>query len=112
MGDFHAEPCKTSAAEVLARTLEIEDETEWENEKRMAEELVQKAGAGQRAVSGVGATLGALTRGEAQTLLVEDGFEMPGFVCHRCHYASLGGERMSAVPPTARTVPGYRGRGH
>lgn len=92
VGDFHAEPCKTSSAEVLARALEIEDETEWENEKRMAEELVQKAGAGQRAVSGVGATLGALTRGEAQTLLVEDGFEMPGFVCRKCHYTSLGGD--------------------
>ena len=92
VGDFHAEPCKTSPAEVLARALEIEDETEWENEKRMAEELVRKAGAGQRAVSGVGATLGALTRGEAQMLLVEDGFEMPGFVCHHCHYTSLGGD--------------------
>ncbi len=44
VGDFHAEPCKTSPAEVLARALEIEDETEWENEKRMAEELVRKAG--------------------------------------------------------------------
>jgi peptide subunit release factor 1 (eRF1) len=41
-------------------------------------------------VSGIGATLGALTRGEAQTLLVEDGFEMPGFVCYTCHYTSLG----------------------
>ena len=92
VGDFHAEPCHTSPEVVLANTLSIEDRTEWEHESRMAEELVQKAGAGQRAVSGVGATLGALTRGEAQTLLVEDGFEMPGFVCHRCHYTSLGGE--------------------
>jgi peptide chain release factor subunit 1 len=90
VGDFDAEPCHTSPAAVLASTLEIEDRTEWENEKRMAEELVQKAGAGQRAVSGIGATLGALTRGEAQTLLVEDGFEMPGFVCYTCHYTSLG----------------------
>lgn len=88
-GDFHAEPCKTSPADVLARTLDIEDQVEWAHEKRMAEELVHKAGAGRLAVSGVGATLGALTRGEAQTLLVEDGFEMPGFVCYGCHYAIL-----------------------
>lgn len=92
VGDFHAEPGKMSAAEVLARALEIVDQTERNHERRMAEGLVQKAGAGQRAVSGVGATLGALTRGEAQTLLVEDEFEMPGFVCRHCHYASLGGE--------------------
>ncbi|HVM62261.1 MAG TPA: hypothetical protein VMV72_15485 [Verrucomicrobiae bacterium] len=91
VGDFQAEPGQTSPAEVLARALEIEEQTEWEHERRMAENLVQKAGAGGRAVSGLGATLGALTRGEAQTLLVEDGFEMPGFVCYGCHYTSLGG---------------------
>ena len=90
-GDFPAEPCKASAADVLARGLEIEDQVEWEHEKRLAEELVHKAGAGSLAVSGVGATLGALARGEAQTLLVEDGFELPGFACYRCHFTNLGG---------------------
>ncbi|HTS19657.1 MAG TPA: hypothetical protein VMP11_18925 [Verrucomicrobiae bacterium] len=88
-GDFAAEPGQTSPAEVLASALEIEERTEWEHERRMADNLVHKAGAGARAVSGVGATLGALTRGEAQTLLVEDGFEMPGFVCYVCRYTSL-----------------------
>jgi peptide chain release factor subunit 1 len=90
-GDFHAEPCKTSPPEVLTRVLEIEDQVEWEHEKRMAEELVHKAGARKLAVSGVGATLDALARGEARTLLVEDGFETPGFVCHGCHYSNLDG---------------------
>jgi peptide subunit release factor 1 (eRF1) len=74
---------------VLSHTLEIEDQVEWEHEKQLAEELVRKAEGGSLAVSGVGATLGALTRGEAQTLLVEDGFETPGFVCYHCHYTSL-----------------------
>jgi peptide subunit release factor 1 (eRF1) len=75
---------------VVSRALEIEDQVEWEREKRLAEELVHKAGAGSLAVSGVGATLSALVRGEALTLLVEDGFEMPGFVCYSCHYTNLG----------------------
>ena len=88
-GDFHAEPCKTSPTDVLAQALTIEDQVEWDHEKRMAEELVHKAGARKLAVSGVGATLDALARGEAQTLLVEDGFEMPGFVCYSCHYSNL-----------------------
>ena len=89
VGDFHAEPAKISGPEVLQQALEIEQRVEWEHELRIAEELVQKAEAGERAVKGVSATLTALDRGEAQTLLVEEGFEMPGYACFRCHFVSL-----------------------
>lgn len=89
VGDFHAKPFTTSPDEVLARAREIESRVEREREQRMAEELVQKAGAGNLAVSGVTSTLNAIARGEAQTLLVEDGFEAPGYVCSSCHHASL-----------------------
>jgi peptide subunit release factor 1 (eRF1) len=37
----------------------------------------------------VSPTLSALARGEAATLLVEDGFEMPGYACFTCHHVSL-----------------------
>ena len=89
VGDFHAEPGSTSVPEVLARTLEIEERVEWEQERKLAEELVRKAGSRSLAVSGVSATLHALTRGEAQMLLVEEGFETPGFVCSSCRYVAL-----------------------
>jgi peptide subunit release factor 1 (eRF1) len=89
VGDFHAEPARVTMAEVLQRALEIEQRVEWEQEQRLAEELVQKADAGDRAVKGVSATLSALDRGEAQTLLVEEGFEMPGYACASCHFVSL-----------------------
>ncbi len=89
VGDFHADLSKITTAEVLQQALEIEEHVEWEHERRMAEELVQKAEAGDRAVRGVSATLNALERGEAQTLLVEEGFEMPGYACFACHYVSL-----------------------
>ena len=88
-GDFHVEPAATALPEALRRTLEIEEQVEWQEEQRMAEELIRKVEAGQLAVSGVTATLNALARGEAQTLLVEDGFEMPGYVCRACHHISL-----------------------
>jgi peptide chain release factor subunit 1 len=88
-GDFFAEFGKISVPEVLSATLEIEERVEWEHEQQLASELVQKAESGHRAVSGVSATLSALSRGEAQTLLVEEGFEMPGYVCHDCHNSSL-----------------------
>ena len=89
VGDFHAEPGKTSMPEILQTVREIEERVEWQHELKLAEELIAKVEAGQRAVRGLGATLTALDRGEAQTLLVEDGFEMPGYACFRCHYASL-----------------------
>ena len=92
VGDFHIEPASASVPEVLARTLEIEQRVEWEQERKLAEQLVRKAEARDLAVSGVGATLQALTRGEAQMLLVEEGFEMPGFVCANCRHVALDDE--------------------
>jgi peptide chain release factor subunit 1 len=89
VGDFHAEPGKITLPEVLSRSLEIEEQVEWKHERRLAEELIQKAGAGDLAVSGITPTLNALAHGEAQMLLVEDGFETPGYVCYNCHFASL-----------------------
>jgi peptide chain release factor subunit 1 len=88
-GDFHCEPGKIASADVLRHALDVEDQVEWQHERRLASELVQKAQAGDLAVSGVGATLGALAKGEAQTLLVEDGLELPGYVCYRCHFTHL-----------------------
>ena len=89
VGDFHVEPGKATPAEVKQHVLEIEERVEGEHERRLANELVRKAELGNRAVSGVSATLGALTRGEAQILLVEEGFETPGYVCYKCHHVSL-----------------------
>ena len=88
-GDFHCETGQITVPEVLARALEVEDQFEWEHERKLAAELVQRARAGDRAVAGVGATLHVLAHGEAQTLLVEDDLEMPGYVCRPCHVASL-----------------------
>ncbi|MCG3150254.1 MAG: hypothetical protein PCFJNLEI_03735 [Verrucomicrobiae bacterium] len=88
-GDFHADPTHVTVPEILQQTLAVEERVEWEHELKLAGELIQKAEAGQRAVKGLGATLTALDRGEAQTLLVEDGFEVPGYACFACHFASL-----------------------
>jgi peptide subunit release factor 1 (eRF1) len=88
-GDFHAEPSRITGPEVLRESLEIEGRLEWEHELRIAGELIQKAEAGELAVRGVSATLAALERGAAETLLVEDGFELPGYACFQCHFVSL-----------------------
>jgi peptide chain release factor subunit 1 len=88
VGEFVADPGRTSAAEVLAQTEQIERHTAAEQEHRLAGELIHKASAG-RAVSGLAATLTALSRGEAQLLLVEEGFESPGYICHGCQHLSF-----------------------
>jgi peptide subunit release factor 1 (eRF1) len=89
VGDFHADPKTVTAPELLQHALDIEEHVELEHERKLAEELVRKAEAGNRAVKGVSATFSALDRGEAQTLLVEEGFEMPGYACMSCHFVTL-----------------------
>jgi peptide chain release factor subunit 1 len=89
VADFHCEPAAVTPSEVLRHTMEIEEAVETEQEKRMAEQLIRKAEAGDLAVSGISATLNALHRGEAQVLLVEDGFEAPGYVCRDCRFTTI-----------------------
>jgi peptide subunit release factor 1 (eRF1) len=88
-GDFHADPGKITPPEVLAQTLEIEEHVEWQQEQKLAEQLIRQAEAGQLAVQGLSETVEALARGEAQLLLVDHGFEMPGYACFACHYPVL-----------------------
>lgn len=89
VGDFHAEPSKITPPEVLARTIEIEQAYESKREQELADELVRKAEAGELAVQGLSETVAALARGEAQTVLVDQAFEQPGYACFRCHYPML-----------------------
>jgi peptide subunit release factor 1 (eRF1) len=87
VGEFTADPCRTSTAEVLRLTEPIEVRVAAEHEQRITADLIHKAAAG-RAVSGMAATLTALSRGEAQLLLVEEGFELPGYICRSCLHLS------------------------
>lgn len=88
VGEFATEPGRASAAEVLRQTEEIDQRLQAENERRFSADLVRKCGDG-RAVAGVGATLAAIGRGEAQLLMVEEGFEAPGYLCRSCRSVSL-----------------------
>jgi peptide chain release factor subunit 1 len=89
VGDFQADVPQVTAAAVLAQTLKIEEQVGWEHEKQVTAEVVRKTQAGDRAVHGVAATLAAVSRGEVRTLLVEDGFELPGYRCGRCRFVTL-----------------------
>ena len=69
--------------EVLARTLEIEQRAEREAEQRVVEQLAD-AEAQQRGARGVAPTLEALYLGNVMTLVVAEGFRVPGVECPRC----------------------------
>ena len=87
VGDFHADPVKITLPEVLQQAGAIEQRFERDHELQIASELVEKDGHG--AVTGLTAVLAALDRGEAQILVIEEGFEKPGHACLGCHYPSL-----------------------
>jgi peptide subunit release factor 1 (eRF1) len=88
-GDFHAEPGRTSPAEILAATLAIEEQLADKRARELVTELTRRAGTGERAVVGLPATARAVAQREAQTLVVEDGFERAGRVCRSCRHAGV-----------------------
>jgi peptide subunit release factor 1 (eRF1) len=104
VGEFAADPGRTSAAEVLAQTERIEQSAAVEHEHRLAAELIHKTSAG-RAVSGMAATLTALSRGEAQLLLVEEGFESPGYMCRGCGHLSFDAATCPQCEQPAESCP-------
>ena len=88
-GDFVAEAGRTTPTEVLAATVAIEEQLVEERGQQLVEELLKQVEAKGRAVSGFAATMGAVARGEAQTLVVEEGLAGPGLVCRPCQRVSL-----------------------
>ena len=85
-GDFQAEPGRTTPLQVLGETMCLEDGIMTARGQQLAAEVVQQATTGGRAVTGLPATLGVVARGEAQTLVIEEGFEQPGRVCRGCRH--------------------------
>jgi len=88
VADFTIEPGKVAVAEVLTAVLELEEHIELDRELKATTDLVQRATRNNNAVTGITPTLQALSRGEAQALLIEDGYEVPGFVCPSCRLVS------------------------
>ena len=88
-GEFHADPAKVALPEVFAQADAIVQRVERDQEIQLAETLVQQANAGQGVVTGLTAVLAALDSGEAQTLVVEEGFVQSGHACFGCHYPAL-----------------------
>ncbi len=91
-GDLYLDPGQATPPEILQQTRALEQQTEQRQQQQLVEDLLARIDAGNLAVQGISATVAAVASGEAQTLLVDQDFEMPGYACFQCHYPLLENE--------------------
>jgi peptide chain release factor subunit 1 len=84
-------PMTASAAEVLERSLQLEEEKERDRERETVERVVAERAAGRRAAAGLGSTLQALGEGRVETLVVSFDLTAPGYECPGCGALALEG---------------------
>jgi peptide chain release factor subunit 1 len=85
-------PMTATASEVLARSLELEEEMERNRVRASLDRLMAQAAAGRAAVTGLASTLRALGDGRAETMLVRFDLSSSGFECPACgRLAASGG---------------------
>ncbi len=94
-----------STAEVLARSLEIEERLEEEKERRIVDRLRAEAAAGRQAVMGFPGVMEALNDGRVDTLVVPFGLESTGRRCVNCGRLAMEGKRCATCGGTLEIVP-------
>jgi peptide chain release factor subunit 1 len=68
-----------SEQEVKERSLQLLHELNAEREQRLVEQMLAGAAAGSAAVTGLGPTLRMVSDGRVDTLVISDGFRVPGY---------------------------------
>ncbi|HEX9311423.1 MAG TPA: Vms1/Ankzf1 family peptidyl-tRNA hydrolase [Actinomycetota bacterium] len=86
-------PMTASPADVLARSLAIEEEMEERTERETVDRLLAESAAGRGAVTGLPEVLAALNEGRVQTLVVPFGLESKGVRCSECGRLAQRGSR-------------------
>jgi peptide chain release factor subunit 1 len=82
-----------SAAEVLERSLAVEESVEERREREAIDRVLAEAAAGRNAVTGLGPVLDALNDARVDTLVVPFGFEAKGVRCEECGRLAESGSR-------------------
>jgi peptide chain release factor subunit 1 len=98
-------PMTASAAEVLERSLALEEELERERERQTVDRLTADHAAGRLAVGNLGPTLKALGEGRVGTLVVAADLTVPGFECTRCGAPAETNGRCALCGGPSRPVP-------
>ncbi len=79
-GTITADVNKIKPYQLIEETLEVLEIKKAEKQKKLLEELEEKATSGLT-VKGISATLKALAKGQVRVLFIEEGFSSPGFIC-------------------------------
>jgi peptide chain release factor subunit 1 len=95
VGTFSAD-MNAKEGDILERSLEIVQQADREHEAELVEKAITGAAKGTNGVIRLDDTLGAVSEGRVQYLLVSDGFRAPGFRCKSCTY--LTAQQLSACP--------------
>lgn len=83
-------PLTASSAEVLEKSLAVEEEIEKERERAILERVTAETAAGRHGVAGLVPVLRALNEGRVDTLVVPFGLSEPGAVCSECGRLATG----------------------
>jgi peptide chain release factor subunit 1 len=71
-------------AEIVEKARELRDRVESTRIDRLMDQIKEFAGAGGRGTIGLASTVDALNQQRIHILLVQEGFQQPGAVCHSC----------------------------
>jgi peptide chain release factor subunit 1 len=74
--------------EVLEKSMEIGKAAEFRKEEQMLKKLVTGAAKEQKGVLNLDETLGAIHAGRVQALVIQDGYQEPGYRCQGCGYVT------------------------
>ena len=92
-------------AEVLERSLAVEEQLEARREQQVVERLRAEASARRNAVIGLDPVLGALSDGRVETLVVPFGLTLPGKGCVECGRLVVEAERCPVCGGRLEPVP-------
>jgi peptide chain release factor subunit 1 len=98
-------PMIATAAEVLARSLRVEEEVEARREREVVERVTAEAAAGRNGVLGLERVLGALNEGRVDTLVVPFGASAGGVRCPACGWLGAKGSRCPMCGRATEPVP-------
>jgi peptide chain release factor subunit 1 len=95
VGTFSAD-MNAREGEILERSLEIVQSVDQQREVELVDKAITGAAKGTNGVIRLDDTLGAVSEGRVQVLVVSDGFRAPGYRCRSCTY--LTAQELSACP--------------
>lgn len=98
-------PMTASPAEVLQKSLAVEEEIGKARERRVVETLVAETSAGRNGVFGLQPVLHALNEGRVELLVVPFGLSVPGARCVQCGSLAAGGSVCGACGGRLESVP-------